>query len=179
MESSFARRLLCFVLAPFFLAVTSSAAAPALGARAGSALPPSGVYTCPWIAANPAAAAQAHVTCDPSGALPTSASQSLAATTPDSIEAQGCQYVPSPTTRVGKGVWGWTTYEYAGSWAFEGFYSPAYYTWYIQKTDGTNYIYGEILDTGYHSINIASNVYRWGAQNHSSTAQQWYVCYSG
>jgi hypothetical protein len=162
--------------------LTASAAVATTGGHA-AALPPNGVYTCSWIAAHPAAAAQARVSCDPSGgaapslgALPASSAD---ATTPNVIEANGCQYVPSSTGRIGQGVWGWTSYEYAGSWGWTGFYSPAYYTWYLQKTDGTNYAHGEILDAGYHSVGIASNVYRWGAQNHSSTAQQWYVCYTG
>jgi hypothetical protein len=141
------------------------------------------VYTCGWITTHPAAAAQARVSCDPSGgaaaSIGTLPASDAVATTPDVIDANGCQYVPSSTTRVGKGVWGWTTYEYAGTWGWNGFYSPAYYTWYLQKTDGTNYAHGDILDAGYHSVSIAFNVYRWGAQNHSSTAQQWYVCYVG
>jgi hypothetical protein len=183
MKSKSLRGRLCVALlcALAMLAVTSSGTA-AHGA-AEATLPPNGVYTCAWIAAHPAAAAQAHVTCDPSGG-PASASGALPAagsvpTTPDTIDANGCQYVPGPTTRVGKGVWGWTTYEYASHWGWTANYGPADYTWYIQKTDGTNWVSGVVQDTGFHSINIASNVYRWGAQNHSSTAEQWYVCYQG
>jgi hypothetical protein len=183
MKSKSLRGRLCVALAVSalpVLAVTSSSAAGA--ALPPNGVPPNGVYTCAWIAAHPAAAAQARVTCDPSGG-PASASGSFGAgsvlTTPDVIDANGCQYVPGPTTRVGKGVWGWTTYEYASHWGWAANYGPADYTWYIQKTDGTNWVSGIIQDTAFHSINIASNVYRWGAQNHSSTAEQWYVCYQG
>ncbi len=181
MKSMSLRGRVSAALAVVAFAVSTASVSAAATGSAVSALPPNGVYTCSWIAAHPAAAAQARVTCDPSGALAASGAMPAgsAVATPDSIDASGCQTIPSPTTRVGKGVWAWTLYEYAGSWAWISNYSPAWYTWYLQKTDGTNYAHGEILDAGYHSLGVASNVYRWGAQNHSSTAEQWYVCYQG
>lgn len=78
---------------------------------------------------------------------------------------------------MNKAVFAWSTYEYANRWIFYGNYSPSYYTYYIQKTDGTNYTSGDITDVITHTVNVVANVYRWGAQNHSDTAQSWEVCY--
>jgi hypothetical protein len=172
------RILLALVLG---VTLASIAVAPAF---AGGGGPPKGIYTCDWIAAHPAAAAAARVTCDAAVFSSGLSSQAGAPTgsastpaTPDTIDANGCQHVPNGGGRVGKGVFAWSTYEYSNQWAFNGFYSPSYYTFYIQRTDGTNAVYGPITDTQVHSIGLGANVYRWGAQNHSDTAQNWYACY--
>lgn len=173
------RRILLALLIGVTVSLTA-AVAPA-SARGG---PPHGIYTCDWIAAHPAEAAQARVTCDASvffaglssqGTTP--AGTASVPNTPDTIDANGCQHVPNGGGRVGKGVFAWSTYEYSNQWAFNGFYSPSYYTFYIQRTDGTNAVYGPITDTQVHSLGLGANVYRWGAQNHSDTAQNWYACY--
>jgi hypothetical protein len=67
----------------------------------------------------------------------------------------------------------------ANTWQWQGHYSPSWYTWYIKKTDGTTQVYGENYDTSVHSVGVPSNTYRWGAQNHSGTPQNWTVCYTG
>lgn len=153
----------------------------AAGRAAAVASPPNGIYTCAWIAAHPAAAAQARVTCDPSvfnaaqaGAL----ASPTAPAGPDTIDANGCQPVPNGGGRVGKGVFAWSTYEYANQWVWSANYGPAYYTWYLKKTDNTTYAYGLNSDTNTHDIGVPANIYRWGAQNHSATAQAWYVCWN-
>ena len=146
------------------------------------ASPPNGVYTCTWIAAHPLAASQARVSCDQSafasGVPLTTAGIGAGSFAPDSIDATGCQYVPAAGT-VGKGVFAWSTYEYANHWNYSGSNSPADYTWYLQHTDGSNYVSGNVFDTYVHETFVPANVYRWGAQNHSTTSQQWYVCYTG
>jgi hypothetical protein len=171
------RRILVAVALGVIVASTAIVA-PAF-ARSGG--PPNGIYTCGWIAANPAAAAQTRVTCDAAVFSAGLSSQSSAPTgsalTPNTIDANGCQHVPNGGGRVGKGVFAWSTYEYSNQWAFNGFYSPSYYTFYIQRTDGTNAVFGPITDTQVHSLGLGANVYRWGAQNHSDTAQNWYACY--
>jgi hypothetical protein len=175
------RRLL--VVLALGVTLASSVFVTSAFARGGG--PPNGIYTCDWIAAHPAAAAQAQVTCDASVFFAGLSGQTTAPTTssastpssPDTIDANGCQNVPNGGGRVGKGVWAWSLYEYSNQWSWYGRYSPSWYTFYIQKTDGTNYVYGPITDTSTHSIGIGANVYRWGAQNHSDTAQNWYVCY--
>jgi hypothetical protein len=158
--------------------VGASVAVSTSSAAVRPAFPPNGVYTCDWIAAHPAAAAAARVTCDPvvfSAGM--SALDTMAPATPD---ANGCQPVPAGGGRVGKGVWAWlSTYEYANVWQWVGHYSPSWYTWYIKKTNGTTQVWGENYDTSAHSVGVPSNVYTWGAQNHSDTAQNWTVCYTG
>jgi hypothetical protein len=81
--------------------------------------------------------------------------------------------------RVSPGVFAWSTYEYSNEWAFYANYGPpVYYTFYIQKTDGTNVLSGPITDNTTHSFRLGSaNIYRWGAQNHSYPTQSWWVCY--
>lgn len=152
------------VLSAAFLAATPAGAATS---------PPNGVYTCSWIAANPAAAAEARVGCGDLASTPTRVSEPSA-----SPLAQGCQNVPASGS-VGKGVFAWSTYEYATSWAWStNLGGTVNYTWYIQQTTGVNYTHGDVFDNHLYQIGVPGNVYRWGAQNHSTSAQSWHVCYS-
>lgn len=150
-----------------FAAGTASARGPFL-------LPPDGVYTCAWIAENPTAAAAAQVTCDP--AVFSARMASLSA--PSGSEAlmdSGSQYLPSASTRAGQGVFVWTSYKYVTSWSWYGIFGDPYYTWYIQKTGDQTYTYGPVIDTDVHQQGVPANIYRWGAQNHSSVPQRWFV----
>lgn len=164
------------VLLAAFAATLFAIPAPAQGSVAFP-MPPNDIYTCDWIAAHPAAAIQAAVTCDPSVFFAASESLALATAPGAGPDANGCQPVPNNGSRVGQGVFAWSTYEYANDWVFYGNYSPADYTYYIQKTDGTNVVQQRITDVIAHEIGVQANIYRWGAQNHSSTAQSWEVCY--
>lgn len=171
----FVRRLPAVLLAAVSLAASgvfassSSAAAPAT--------PPNGIYTCDWIAHNPAAAAQAHVTCDPAVFFAAMAAPpTLAEIAAPQTSLQVCPYVPNGY-RVGKGVFAWSDYYSTTYWQWRGLYSPANYTWYIQGYDGLNYVHGDNYDTSWHEqTGLMSYTYRWGAQNHSDTAQQWQTC---
>ncbi|HZM74964.1 MAG TPA: hypothetical protein VFC19_04510 [Candidatus Limnocylindrales bacterium] len=133
------------------------------------------VYTCDWIAAHPAAAAQAHVTCD--AAVFQAAVSSPAIEAPITPDAEGCQWLPSSVGRVGQGVFAWSAFEYANRWTYVGFYGQPIYTWYLQRTDHSNYTSGIVGDNSEHLAGVPANVYRWGAQNHSGVPQQWRVCY--
>jgi hypothetical protein len=183
------RRALGAVAVAAAIAATVTVSTASARGPASLSSPPNGVYTCAWIAAHPASAAQAQVTCDPSIffaalsplaalAAPASAESLATPASADSITADGCQPVPNGGGRVGQGVFAWSTYEYANQWTWVANYGPAYYTWYLQKTDGSTYAYGPISDTSAHSLGVAANIYRWGAQNHFETAQNWQVCYA-
>lgn len=111
-------------LALFTALVLPGGAAPSVG-RGSS--PPGGVFTCEWIAAHPAAAAAARVTCDPATFFAATATAISAPATPLS---QGCASVPS-SGNVGQGVFAWSSYEYSTFWGWYAFNSPADYTWYV------------------------------------------------
>lgn len=166
-------RLLLFVVLPL-----AAASVVASNAAAAPPAPPNGVYTCDWIAHNPAAAMEAHVTCDPAtffAALAAPPTTTEAAATPQTA-TQVCPYVPNGY-RVGKGVFAWSDYYNTTYWQWRGIYSPANYTWYIQGLDGLNYVHGDNYDTSWHQQSgLLYYTYRWGAQNHSDTAQQWQTC---
>lgn len=170
------RPLAALVAAVVIAAIAAISTNSAL-ARTGSSLPPNGVYTCDWIAAHPAAAAQAGVTCDPSIFFAAASARPAAGGPPITPLSQGCVYLPSSPTRAGQGVFAWSSYQYSTYWGWYGIYSPADYTWYVQTSGGT-YAYGNVYDTNSYYLGVPANIYRWGAQNHSSTAQQWFVCWN-
>lgn len=159
--------------------------ATASGASAAPGGPPNGIYTCAWISANPAAALQAHVTCDPATFFAAMAGKLPGEPAPSAQvrrlalarrASTVCPFVPNGY-RVGQGVFAWSDYFLTTYFNWWGTYSPADYTWYIQETDGTNIVHGNDYDTSLHSQNGLANLYyRWGAQNHSSTAQEWQIC---
>jgi len=155
------------------VAVSTSAAA-----GRSAAFPPNGVYTCDWIAAHPAAASAARVTCDPAVFSAAMSSPLSGAASPDSLLSTGCQPVPNGGGNVGQGVFAWSTYEYAHVWQIKGNNSPSDYTWYVKKTDGTTQAWNTESDTATHTVGVPFNVYRMGAQNHSGTPQNWTVCYT-
>jgi len=156
-------------------------AAAAGHAASGGHLPPGGVYTCAWIAGHPADAAAASVSCDsqPPPIVPDGSGTSLArrnSLLPDSMEV--CGSLPAGGGKVGKGVWAWTPeYHYSNYWDIGIATAAPYYTWYIQKVDGTNVYNQTVTDSAIHSHFLASNYYRGGAQNHSSTAANCGICY--
>lgn len=159
--------------------------APGAGARGTGSTPPNGIYTCSWIAAHPAEALAARVTCDASMFLVATAPSALAVLT-DGLQAPlgatpdayGCTYVPT-SGNIGQGVFAWSGYEYANQWQFTPTYSPNTYTYYIQRTGGVTYTWGDIYDPYTHTVGVPANIYRWGVQNRSSQVNNWYVCYSG
>jgi hypothetical protein len=160
----------------FSLLVIAAVVAAAAASVAQAAGPPGGVYTCRWIAANPAAAAAAQVSCGVSSPAATTSSVSPLAPGAQPF-AIGCQRVPGSGS-VGQGVFAWSAFEYAGSWSWSVYGNPQVispYTWYLQKTNGTNYAHGS--NNG--SIGVPANVYRWGAQNNGPVLMAWQVCYSG
>ena len=143
-------------------------------------VPPSGVYTCSWIDAHPRAAITAGVTCDPAVFAAAMAGQIRSRPQPTGsfiALSVGCQYVPSSGS-VGQGVFAWGTYQYSTYWGWYGFNSPADYTWYVQKSGAVTYTWGNVYDTNVYTVGVPANIYRWGAQNHSSTAQRWDVCWN-
>lgn len=170
------RRLRLLALAVLSLATTVSYLASSV--VAAPLAPPNGLYTCDWIAQNLVTATEARVTCDPAtfrAALtaPLTASE---ATAPPQTATQVCPYVPNGY-RVGKGVFAWSDYYNTTYWQWRGLYSPANYTWYIQGINGLNYLNGTNIDTAWDSRGgLMYYTYRWGAQNHSTTAQQWQTC---
>lgn len=161
-------------------AVAAVAAQPALADRSVK-LPPGGVYTCAWIGAHPAEAAAASVSCSPQAPpIVAGASETTSILVNPLLPDQNgvCGQIPHGGGRVGKGVWAWTPeYHYSNYWDIGGIFSPSYYTWYIQKVDGTNVFNQTVTDIAIHSHSLASNNYRGGAQNHSATAQSWGICY--
>lgn len=153
--------------APSTLGAQSATTKPPL--QPGGAQPPDGVYTCAWIADHAVEAAAARVSCDP-----TPPKRFNFGFAPD---ASGCQYLPGPNTKVGQGVFTWSTFEYANYWDINSIFA-ADYTWYVQKTDGTNVYSHPWTDTTVHSTRPAANTYRSGAQNHSVTPDRYYTCYN-
>jgi hypothetical protein len=153
---------------------------PAIAARS-TQLPPGGVYTCAWIAAHPAEAAAASVSCSPQAppVIPDASETTsirLNPLLPDSTEY--CGTIPAGGGKVGKGVWAWTPeYHYSNYWDIAALTANPYYTWYIQKVDGTNVYNQTVTDSAIHSHSLASNNYRGGAQNHSTTAANWSICH--
>jgi hypothetical protein len=158
--------------------VTSSAAG------AGTNGPPNGVYTCSWISAHPLEAAQAGVGCSSTPPLivngmvaPTFVAPRAAAGLAQPLSNEVCQRLPS-SGQVGHGVFAWTpSYYYSNEWNING-YVAYNYTWYIQKTDGTN-VYSQLVTDGaiHDSGIIGANNYRGGAQNHTTSNVYWTICY--
>jgi len=163
------------------VSAASSPGAPSASAAAAPwLLPASGVFTCDWIAAHVTAAAHWLVTCDPSAlAAVDSMNAASGMNAGASPLTNDCQFVPA-SGYVGKGVYAWSTYEYANFWQWFPHTNPngepVAYTWYIQLTNGTNYIHGFQDQT---SVGVPANIYRFGAQNNGDYATEWDVCYSG
>jgi hypothetical protein len=181
-------------LAACVLVGTLAVATASAQQTAASALPPNSVYTCDWISAHPAAAAQARVTCDPSlffGAMsapaPIAGPTAAILASPDIIESDGCWNIPESGGTVGPGVYAWSSWEYANYWnwsANNGWPNgPIDYTWYIQIPGPTTVNYARVTDLshGDHSHVIqypTGNNRRLGFQNHINPAQSWYHCHT-
>ena len=162
------------------LAAVALAACCCMSEAQGSsltALPPGGVYTCAWIAANPTAATLVRVSCNPSGVNPGSAvtPADVAAVTP---LGTGCQRVPSAGA-IGHLVYASTTPEYSSSWSWSSSSRDEPFYWYIKHTDGSNQAYGYSLVAG-GGLGVPPNVYYWEVQNQGADARYWDpVCWSG
>lgn len=175
-------RLIAALAVAMVLASVSAVSANSAVAAKHPSLPPGGVYTCDWIAAHPSEAALARVSCDPAvfmAALSEAQSRDASVTSaPMGVQSTGCQWLPSQFGSVGQGVFAWSTYQYSTHWSWRGLFSPANYTWYLQ-VGGSTYTYGTVTDTNtYGPLGVPANIYRWGAQNHSGTAQRWDVCWN-
>lgn len=157
-----------------------SSAPPVLGG------PPKGVWTCDYIASHPIEAALASVSCSPKAPpahgngpfMPSALDQTFTPDVSAGILSNGCNEVPL-NAYVGQGVFAWTPeYYYANVWSFDALTGPPeHYTWYIQKTNGQNVFNRTETDSDFHFTQVAYNVYRSGAQNHSADPAQWYVCH--
>jgi hypothetical protein len=176
---------LCAALAACVLFATL-AVATASARQTGSVLPPNGVYTCDWIAAHSAEALQAGVTCDAAVffsamSSPIAGPASAIVVSPNVIDSSDCWDVPENGTRIGPGVFTWSSWEYSHYWNWYPYYGPPFdYTWYIQKPGPTTVKYDRVTDGGVHEWTLAaSNNYRWGAQNHTNPAQSFSVCHVG
>lgn len=164
------------VIAPFALGGGAKDRQPAT--------PPGGIYTCDWIAAHPAEAARAGVTCSPvpppvmpgaDSTLVDPTSIGRVASGPDSL-LYTCFRLPS-SGEVGQGVWAWSNgYPYTSYWDINSYFAHDYH-WYIQNVGGTNVHVEHITDASIHSKSVGSNYHRTGAQNHASTAVHWQSCY--
>jgi|GEM_PF-2850946 hypothetical protein len=134
--------------------------------------PPHGVWTCGYIAAHPTEAAAALVSCDARG--PVGGSLSAMRLRPSGATSQ-CNRVPQ-TGAVGTGVFAWSVYHSFNTFS----QAPAViesFTWYIQKTDGTNVQNGTTSTANSYNVNTGTGTYRFGAQNHGPTAQSWTFCW--
>jgi hypothetical protein len=82
--------------------------------------------------------------------------------------------------QIGQGVFAWTPSYYTSyQWvaANNGYANPDY-TWYVQRTNGTNAYSHEEFDWADHtSPTLTSASYRGGVQNHSATASAFSLCY--
>jgi hypothetical protein len=159
-------------------------AAPSTAVGARKSGPPTGVWTCGYIASHPAEAAAAQVSCDGRGptAAPgmnpsSSTDTGLAPTGADYLDVPPCKYVPLGGGYVSQGVFAWSDLHYFNYFS----YSPAVvesFTYYIQKMDGTNVQHGDDSVTNSHYVTVGYNYYYWGAQNHGTQVQRWYFCWS-
>jgi hypothetical protein len=156
------------------IALVIVASATAATKHATASGPPNGVWTCRYIAAHPAQAAAASVSCSPRGPARARATRVLAFMPMTALSP--CARVPV-SGAVGRGVYAWGNFQYFNYFS----YSPAvieYFTWYVQKHDGTNVQWGSDYQTNSHPVNVGSNYYRWGAQNNGDYAQSWVWCWS-
>jgi hypothetical protein len=158
-----------------------------VASAASTTAPPNGVYTCSWIATHPAESLVARVTCDPTVFALATAPDAVATLTtgvpgPTSggvrPYSSACTYIPN-VGNIGQGVFGWSGYEYTNNFDFTPTYTPVTYTYYVQKSGGVAYTSGNEYDQYTHSVGLPTNIYRWGVQNRSSQANNWYLCYSG
>jgi hypothetical protein len=158
-------------------------AAAAVPAGAPWLQPASGVFTCEWIAAHPAAAAHWLVGCGDTPVVASAIATPMTPLAPGGFSTQAtlCQWIPSATTYVGNGVFTWTTYEYATSWKWTGSTLPSggtyYYHWYLQTSGNVTYAHDQTT-FGSGSVGGPGQPYRWGAQNQWVDAVHWQVCYS-
>jgi hypothetical protein len=144
--------------------------------------PPGNVFTCDWIAEHPNEAARARVSCDGGPFMPAPSPTRAVRTRAYRLFSPldvGCGHVPN-SGKVGQGVFAWTTYKYTNYWDWNAVtFDPTNYTWYIQKPGNITVRYGTIYDGGlYHAYSLPNNNHRWGAQNHTSTPLNWYVCWN-
>jgi hypothetical protein len=146
--------------------------------RPPSGGPPGNVWTCDYIAAHPAEAAAALVSCDgsvPAGATST-ASSPLAPTTLDTADVAPCKYVPLGGGYVSPGVYAWSDLDYMNLYS----YAPQTIQWFhywVQKTDGTTIQQGDDNVANEHYTPGGYNYLYWGARNDGYTVQRWNYCW--
>lgn len=172
-------RFLVPILVTVCLSASTSVATAASNESRSHAIPPHGIYTCAWISQHRAAAMIAHVTCDravflaalnsPGSLVETAPPQSIAVMCP-----AGPFYVPNGA-RVGQGVFAWSDFYTNADWQWRGIWAPASYTWYLKRSDGLT-DHNDVSDTDWYQ-QLAYGSYQWGAQNHSTTAQEWEICF--
>jgi hypothetical protein len=166
---------LCVVTTALIL-IAIAAPTRLLAAQGPSPLrPPGNVYTCEWIEAHPLEAAEARVTCD-SGTF--SGSFFVPLGTPSlGPDATGCNWIPN-SGYVGQGVFAWTSYKYTSVW--DWYPNPTGtqdYTWYMQTQSATVDFDRENTNDHLLWFNGATNIFRWGSQNHVDAGRRWYVCW--
>lgn len=133
------------------------------------------VLTCSWIADHPAAAAaQLRVTCDEATFLAATVLPFAPLTTLTVTPLLTNTDVPVGH-HVGKGVFAWSDYGYTDYYTYSAYESPAYYTAYVQQTNGVNIRAIDHWDTQINRVYVPGNWYRWGAQNHLDVPQQWNI----
>lgn len=133
--------------------------------------PPGGVYTCEWIADHPVEAAIAMVSCSPT---PPSRPFGFAPLASPETYAH-CHRIPTEGN-VGHNVFAWSHYEYASYYDINS-NSAGYYTWYVQKTDGTVSWSQTYTDLLVHIKILGGNTRRSGAQNLSYFPDNWSTCF--
>jgi hypothetical protein len=138
--------------------------------------PPGGVWTCAYIAAHPAEAAAALVSCDARGPV-TVPGVTPAVTSSVNAAATPCARVPA-SGDVSQGVFAWMqSYPYFNYFS----YSPSVtqlFTYYVQKQNGQNVQSGQDTQTNSHPVSVGANYYRLGAQNNAPVFQHWVFCWS-
>ena len=165
-------------------ALVCSSAALAAGGHAAkrppSGGPPGGVWTCDYIAAHPAEAAAALVSCDgsiPAGASAGSvASSALSPTSGDFLDVPPCKYVPLGGGYVSPGVYAWSDLHYLDTFS----YSPQtiqWFHWWLERQDGSAAMQGDDNVTNSHTNPGGYNYFYWGARNDGTTVQRWYYCW--
>lgn len=145
-----------------------------------SGTPPTGVWTCDYIASHPVEAAVALVSCDPRGpiVMPEVNTQSAPLTTsaaPAVEDVQPCKSVPLDGTYVSRGVFAWSDLHYFNRYS----YAPAViqtFTYYVQRQDGVNVQWGS--DDVANSHTVGANYFYWGAQNNGDQIQKWTFCWA-
>jgi hypothetical protein len=96
------------------------------------------------------------------------------APTGPSIQAAGCQRVPS-SGYIGSHVYASSTVQYSNYWSWSTSSSLEPFSWYVKTTSGTIVASGSSGGAGGSSSVAVNNLY-WQVQNTGATPQAWTVC---